>query len=56
MTRARRTIVRIAAVGILLMASALVFAPYLPARITTLLLVAAIAILTFALSIGPHSR
>ena len=56
MTRAKRTIIRVAAVGILLLVGALVFAPYFPAIITTLLLVAAIVILTFALALFLKER
>jgi hypothetical protein len=56
MTRAKRTIIRVAALGVLLLLGALFFAPYLPALVTTLLLVAAIAILTFALALLLKAR
>ncbi len=56
MTRAKRTIIRVAALGILLLLGALVFAPYFPALVTTLLLVAAIAVLTFALALTLKAR
>lgn len=56
MTRAKRTIIRVAALGILLLLGALIFAPYFPALVTTLLLVAAIAVLTFALALTLKAR
>ncbi len=56
MTRAKRTIIRVAALGILLLLGALIFAPYFPALVTTLLLVAAIAVLTFALALALKAR
>lgn len=49
MTRAKRTIIRLVAWGFLLLFAALLFAPRLPALVATLLLVAAMSILTAAL-------
>lgn len=49
MTRAKRTIIRLVAWGFLLFFAALLFAPRLPALVATLLLVAAMSILTAAL-------